>query len=55
VFALVGLLNPHFITPGFPLAAVFECLYNTFVVAQMPKENFVLLMIYGMMNHHLVS
>jgi len=47
-------LRNDFITPGFPLAAVTECLYNTFVMAQKPKENVVLMMIYGMMNHHLV-
>jgi hypothetical protein len=40
VFALVGLLTLDFITPVFPLAAVTECLYNTFVMAQKPKENF---------------
>jgi len=49
VFALVGLLTPDFITPGFPLAAVTECLYNTFVMALKPREIFVLMMIYGMM------
>jgi len=55
VFALVVLLTPDCLTSGFPLSAVTECLYNTFVMAQKPKENFVLMMIYGMMNHHLVS
>jgi len=38
VFALVGLLTPDFITPGFPLAAVTEFLYNTFVMAQNQKK-----------------
>jgi len=52
VFALVGLLTLDFITPLFPLAAVTGCLYNTFVMAQ---KFFVLIKIYGMMNHHLVS
>jgi len=38
-----------------PLSVVTECLYKTFVMAQKPKENLVSMMIYGMMNHHLVS
>jgi len=55
VFALVGLLTLDFITPGCPLAAVTECLFNTIVMAQKPKEDFDLMVIYGMMNHHFVS